>query len=76
MIEENDVLEVSEGTNTQEPETVAETVEIVEVEADRPFLTTPIDDYTVTEGLLLIIALILVVKWIGQSIKEGFYWLW
>lgn len=42
---------------------------------DHPFMTTPLDDYTVTEGLLLLILLVLVLKWIGQAIKEGFYWL-
>jgi len=75
MNEENNVLEVSEETTTQEADTVTETIEIVEVETDRPFLTTPIDDYTVSEGLLLLILLILVLRWIGAAIKEGFYWL-
>lgn len=43
---------------------------------DRPFMTTPLDDYTVTEGLLLLILVILVIKIIAGAIKEGFYWLW
>ena len=43
---------------------------------DRPFMTTPLDDYTVTEGLLLLILVILVIKIIADAIKEGFYWLW
>lgn len=54
---------------------VTETVEVVEVEADRPFLSTPFDEYTVTEGLLLVIVLILFFSKLSQAIKEGFYWL-
>lgn len=42
----------------------------------RPFMTTHLDDYTVTEGLLLLILLLLVIKWIIGIVKEGFYWLW
>ena len=48
----------------------------VTVVDDRPFMTTPLDDYTVTEGLLLMILVILVIKIIAGAIKEGFYWLW
>ena len=55
-------------------EEVLETVEVVEVAA-RDFLTTPLDQYTVTEGLLLVIVLILFFKEISKSLKEGFYWL-
>lgn len=43
---------------------------------ERPFMTTPLDDYTVTEGLLLLIVILLVIKWIIGIVKEGFYWLW
>lgn len=43
---------------------------------DRPFMTTPLDDYTVAEGLLLLILAVLVIKIIADAIKEGFYWLW
>ena len=43
---------------------------------DRPFMTTPLDDYTVTEGLLLLILVVLIIKIIAGAIKEGFYWLW
>lgn len=81
---ENETLEVTEVTNT--PESIEETgedlsgevfTEVVEVVQDDThyFMTTHLDDYTVTEGLLLLILVLLVVKWIGQAIKEGFYWL-
>lgn len=42
----------------------------------RPLMTTPLDDYSVTEGLLLLILILLVIKWIIGIVKEGFYWLW
>ena len=48
-----------------------ETVETVEV-TDRPFLSTPIDDYTVTEGLLLVIAFLLIVGFVGRLIRGAF----
>lgn len=49
--------------------------EIVEVDIDRPFLTTPLNEYTVTEGLLLLILLILVINWVVKIVKGGFSWL-
>ena len=51
-----------------------ETVEVMEV-PERDFLTTPLDDYTVTEGLLLLIVLILFFSKLSKALKEGFYWL-
>lgn len=42
---------------------------------DRPFLTTPLNDYTVTEGLLLMILLVLFIKIVIGILKEGFWWL-
>ena len=42
---------------------------------DRPFMTTPLNEYTVTEGLLLMILLVLVIKIIIGLLKEGFFWL-
>lgn len=53
----------------------AVTSEVVEL-TDRPFLTTPLNDYTVTEGLLLIIAMLLVFGFIRDALKGGFWWLW
>lgn len=54
-----------------------ETTETVEVATDtsRPFLTTPFDDYTVTEGLLLLLLLLSVVIVCVKLVKEGFSWL-
>lgn len=74
-----------ETTNTQEtvelvfPDTMTvipgETFPVTVVD-ERPFLTTPLDDYTVEEGLLLLILLLLIIKLIIAAVKEGFYWLW
>jgi len=36
-----------------------ETIEAVEVSTDRLFLDTPLNDYTVTEGLLLVVVLLI-----------------
>ena len=41
----------------------------------RPFLSTPLNDYTVTEGLLLLIGVILFINMLGRALKEGFAWL-
>lgn len=67
-MDETDILAAASS------EEVTETVEIME-EPERPFLSTPLDEYTVTEGLLLLIVLILFFGKIGQALKEGFFWL-
>lgn len=59
----------------EEPE-AAELAEVVEVDVDRPFLTTPLNEYTVTEGLLLLILLFFAGRSVMGWIKEGFFWLW
>ena len=48
----------------------------VTVVDQRPFMTTRLDDYSVEEGLLLLILLLLVIKWVINFVKEGFFWLW
>ena len=60
---------------TEEPETYTEVVEVV-ADDTHYFLTTDFADFTVTEGLLLCIFLVMFLKNIGGVIKEGFYWLW
>ena len=76
MMSENEestpiVLEFSESMTVIPGDTFP--VTIVD---DRPFMTTPLDDYTVAEGLLLLILFVLVIKIFADAIKEGFYWLW
>lgn len=72
---ENEEVQTVEETTGEETE-ATELAEIVEVEVDRPFLTTPINEYTVTEGLLLLILLYYVGSSLMGWIKEGFFWLW
>lgn len=54
-------------------ETIGESSTLVE--DSRPFLTTPFEEYTVTEGLLLVIVLCLFASAVVKLLKEGFYWL-
>lgn len=67
--------ETTEEEVTEEPETYTEVVEVV-ADDTHYFLTTDFADFTVTEGLLLCIFLVMFLKIIGGAIKEGFYWLW
>lgn len=71
QVNEDEVLVIADEAATEEP--VAG--EMVDLDA-RPFLTTPLNDYTVTEGLLLIIAVLLVFGYIRDALKGGFWWLW
>ena len=66
-----DPLEVMEEMET--PETV-ETMEVTE-DTSRPFLTTSFEDYTVTEGLLLLILLLAFLMFCIKVAKGGFSWL-
>lgn len=59
-----------------DPEAFASTVEVIQVMVEeRPFLTTDFANYTVAEGLLLMILLTMVVKFCVGLLKEGFSWL-
>ena len=71
---EETMEETPEEEVTEEPETYTEVVEVV-ADDTHYFLTTNFADYTVTEGLLLCIFLVMFLKIIGGAIKEGFYWL-
>ena len=48
---------------------------LVDVSDERSFMTTPLNDYTVTEGLLLLILIMMIVKFVAKAVKEGFRWL-
>lgn len=54
--------------------TVPEPMAVTVVDT-RPFLTTPFEDYTVTEGLLLSILLVIVVSLVLKQVKGAFSWL-
>lgn len=42
---------------------------------ERPALTTPFSDYSVTEGLLLLLCLLVFLSWLARLLKRGFSWL-
>lgn len=78
---ENEVTTVEQdaASSAAEPEAepVAEVIQVIEVmDLDRPFLTTSFEDYTVTEGLLLLLLLLVFLKVCTKVVKGGFSWLW
>lgn len=71
-VQEDPVSAQSDGVEDQSGDTVVyETVSTVAVE-DRPILLTPINDYTVTEGLLLAILIVLLGRMIFDFGKRFF----
>ena len=85
----SDTMEDAAATESPEPEEPAPPVEVAGMEAvttqltelqetlsDHPMLTTPFDDYTVTEGLLLILVLLVFLAACGRILRGGFSWLW
>lgn len=70
MTENETVTQQEELASVDEP--VPETIVVVE---DRPFLETSFDEYTVTEGLLLLLVVALVMAVVWNLLKEGISWL-
>lgn len=70
---ENDVNTIAAGevVASAADGTTTTTTEAVPVTPDRPLLTTKFEDYTVTEGLLLLILLSLVIGFLFRIVKEG-----
>ena len=56
-------------------DTVLKRLEILQGVEDHPMLTTPFDDYTVTEGLLLLLLLSVFLSVCAKLLKGGFAWL-
>lgn len=52
-----------------------EHMEVIEGELVHPALETPFEDYTVSEGLLLLLLVLLLLSWCVRMIKGGFSWL-
>lgn len=52
-----------------------ESVESIEQTVNHPALTTSFQDYTVTEGLLLLVLLCFFVKECGNMVRRAFSWL-
>ena len=71
---EEELLEQLSGDVSQPLEGTEEVFAEV-VEPDRLFLTTPFEEYTVSEGLLLMILLLAVVMICVKMVKGGFFWL-
>jgi len=56
-------------------DTALKRLETIQAAVDHPMLTTPFEDYTVTEGLLLLLFLSAVVAACVKMLKGGFSWL-
>lgn len=54
---------------------VGDSVEIIEQTVNHPLLTTSFQDYTVTEGLLLLLLLCFFVKACMTMVRRAFSWL-
>ena len=67
------ILAAEDPTAALDPS--AEEVTYAEVVDDRLFLTTSFEDYTVTEGFMLLFLLIFFVALCAKILKGGFYWL-
>lgn len=77
MTDDVEINETADPVETTGPE---ETVEPVPVEVvvsvpDRPFLDTPFDEYSVTEGLLLLLFLAVFVAAVAGLLRRAFSWL-
>lgn len=56
-------------------DTALKRLETIQKAVDHPLMTTPFDDYTVTEGLLLLLLLSVFVAACVKLLKGGFAWL-
>ena len=54
---------------------VLQHLETMEATMVHPALETPFEEYTVTEGLLLLLLVLVIVSWCVKMIKGGFSWL-
>ena len=74
--EDEVVLEETESdTEPTEQQQEPQTVEVTVTTESRPFLSTDFSDYSVSEGLLLCIFLVLLVNAIFRILRRGFSWL-
>lgn len=71
--DQGDVLAASDpGTEVVE---VSETVVAEVVEPEPLFMAKPFSEYTVSEGLLLLLVLLTVIQMCIKIVKGGFWWL-
>lgn len=65
-------------TAAQDPAAPEEELQQIQVEVafpERPFMTTPIDEYTVSEGLLLLLWLTIIVLAVIKFVRRQIEWL-
>ncbi len=71
-----DDMEVLDGAEYVEPIVQDDLQTLTEVPAvPENFLEKPFAEYTTTEGLLLVVVLLLVLSQLMRAVKEGFRWL-
>ena len=66
--DQGDILAIEDLTTTMDEV-------VVSVIQERPFLTTNFNEYSVTEGFLLLLLLAAFVAVCFKLLKGGFYWL-
>lgn len=69
---------VGDQTAAQDPAAPEEELQQIQVEVafpERPFMTTPIDEYTVSEGLLLLLWLTIIVLAVIKFVRRQIEWL-
>ena len=59
---------ITEDTSTQN-------VEVTITSEERPFLSTEFEDYSVSEGLLLCLLLLFIIRSLYRMFRKGFSWL-
>ena len=69
-----DALTGEEGMSS-DVDSIQQAVDVVRQTVDHPLMTTSFQDYTVTEGLLLLLLLSAFVAACARMLKEGFSWL-
>ena len=69
-----DALTGEEGMSN-DVDGIQEAVEGIQKALDHPFMTTSFQDYSVTEGLLLLLLLSVFIAACARMLKEGFSWL-
>ena len=68
--------EITRSGNDDSDSSVAQLLtEIKQEVARHPAMTTPFEDYTVVEGLLLLLFLSVFCSWLLRLVKGGFSWL-
>lgn len=73
--ESSQLEDTSEASAPADQEELQAHVENIETVVAHPFFTTAFADYTVSEGISLLILLVLLLSFLIKCIKEAFSWL-